>query len=111
MHIHAGIVQRSQLQETMDVIPIEVHIVRLGDVVFATNPYELFLDYGYLPTEKAEQGSHYSAYVSSGTSGHEGGEILVRKTVQQINEMMLRRNIPCVYYGKHECIVEEKNNV
>ena len=43
--------------------------------------------YGYLPTEKAEKGSHYSAFVSSGTTGHVGGEILVRKTLQEINEM------------------------
>ena len=29
----------------------------------------------------------HSAYISSGTSGHEGGELLVRKTVQEINDM------------------------
>jgi hypothetical protein len=85
-------------------------VARLGDVAFATNPYELFLNYGnqirarslakqtflsqltcgsygYLPTEKAEQGSHYSAFVGSGTAGHEGGALLVRKTVKEINEM------------------------
>jgi hypothetical protein len=42
---------------------------------------------GYLPTEKAEKGSHYSAYVSSGTTGHEGGDILVRETLTHINAM------------------------
>ena len=110
MHVHAGVVLRSQLQEKLDLIPIEVHVIRLGDVVFATNPYELFLDYGnkirarsrasqtflvqlscgnygYLPTKKAEQGSHYSAYVSSGTAGHVGGDLLVRTTVEEINKM------------------------
>jgi hypothetical protein len=94
----------------MDLYPIEVHVARLGDVAFATNPYELFLNYGnqirarskakqtflsqltcgsygYLPTEKAERGSHYSAFVGSGTAGHEGGALLVRKTVQEINKM------------------------
>ena len=110
MHIHAGIIARGKAQELTDVIPIEVHVLRLGNLALATNPYELFLDYGnqirarshasqtflvqlscgsygYLPTEKAEKGSHYSAYVSSGTSGHEGGALLVRKTVQTINEL------------------------
>ena len=110
MHVHAGTILRGKLQETVDVIPIEVHVLKLGNIAFATNPYELFLDYGnqmrarskasqtfliqlacgcvgYLPTEKAEQGSHYSAYVSSGTAGHEGGDLLVRKTVAEINEM------------------------
>ena len=43
--------------------------------------------YGYLPTEKAEKGSHYSAYISSGFVGHEGGDILVRKTIDTINGM------------------------
>ena len=110
MHIHAGIIVRSRVQESIDIVPIEVHILKLGNIAFATNPYELFLDYGnkirarskasqtfliqlccgsygYLPTEKAEKGSHYSAYVSSGTSGHEGGDLLVRKTVTEINNM------------------------
>ena len=44
--------------------------------------------FGYLPTKKAEEGSHYSAYVSSGTSGHEGGDLLVRKTLETINTLM-----------------------
>ena len=111
MHVHSGVIARARAQEVLDVIPIELHFLRLGSVAFATNPYELFLDYGnkirarshasqtfliqhacgiygYLPTEKAEKGSHYSAYVSGGTAGHEGGDLLVRKTVQAINDLM-----------------------
>ncbi len=110
LHIHAGTLARFEDQETKNVDEIEVHIIRLGNIAFATNPYELFLDYGnqmrarskakqtfliqlccgskgYLPTEKAESGSHYSAYVSSGVSGHVGGDLLVRKTVSEINKM------------------------
>ena len=87
----------------------EAHVVRLGNIVFATNPFELFLDYGnqmkarsraeqtfvvqlangiegYLPTKKAENGGHYSAFVSSGLIGHEGGELLVRQTLDAINK-------------------------
>ena len=90
-------------------MPVELHVVRFGDVAIVTNPFELFLDYGnqirarsrakqtfliqlscgalgYLPTEKAEKGSHYSAYVSSGYVGHVGGEILVRESVERINK-------------------------
>jgi hypothetical protein len=108
--IHSGTISRFELQKTMDMYDIEIHVIRLGDVAFATNPYELFLNYankirarslakqtflvqlscgayGYLPTEKAESGSHYSAFVGSGTTGHEGGDILVRKTLKEINEM------------------------
>ena len=110
MHIHTGTVLRWEQQHRQDIYPVEVHIARLGNVAIATNPFELFLDYGnkirarsrarqtiliqlacgscgYLPTEKAERGSHYSAYVSSGNVGHEGGEMLVRKTTEEINKM------------------------
>ena len=110
MHIHTGTIVRWNLQHTKDIVPIEVHIARFGDIAIATNPFELFLDYGnqirarsrarqtiliqlaggnegYLPTEKAEKGSHYSAYVSSGPVGHQGGEQLVRVTTEEINKM------------------------
>ena len=42
---------------------------------------------GYLPTEKAEKGGHYSAFISSGQVGHEGGNLLVRNTLKNINEL------------------------
>ncbi|HHW31497.1 MAG TPA: hypothetical protein GXX20_07490 [Clostridiaceae bacterium] len=110
MHVCAGTIARFEEQQTKDIQTIEMHIVRLDDVAIATNPFELFLDYGnqirarskakqtfliqlacgsqgYLPTEKAEKGGHYSAYVSSGITGHQGGELLVRKTVETINSM------------------------
>ena len=110
MHIHTGTILRWEEQHTKDIEPVEVHIARLGNIAFATNPFELFLDYGnkirarsrarqtiliqlacgaegYLPTAKAEKGSHYSAYVSSGNVGHEGGEQLVRVTTEEINKM------------------------
>ena len=110
MHIHTGTIMRWEEQHFKNIEPIEVHIARLGNMAFATNPFELFLDYGnqirarsrarqtmliqlacgaegYLPTEKAEKGSHYSAYVSSGRVGHEGGEMLVRITTEEINKM------------------------
>lgn len=110
MHVHAGTVTRYDIQQTVNTDEIEMHVLKLGDVAFATCPYELFLDYGnrirsrsraaqtflvqlccgnkgYLPTEKAEKGGHYSAYVSSGVSGHEGGDLLVRKTLTEINKM------------------------
>jgi hypothetical protein len=97
-------------QEKQNIKPIEMHVLKFGNVAFATNPFELFLDYGnqmrarsrarqtfliqlccgsdgYLPTKKAEEGGHYSAYVSSGTVGHEGGDLLVRTTLEEINSM------------------------
>ncbi len=110
LQVHLGILRRMEVQEKFDVTNDEVHIMRLGSIAIATNPFELFLDYGnqikarslaeqtfiiqlangtegYLPTEKAEKGGHYSAFISSGTVGHEGGDLLVRKTLTQINNM------------------------
>ena len=110
LHVYSGTLSRFDLQKTMSTYEDEIHIIRFGDIAIATNPYELFLDYGnrirarslakqtiliqlscgsraYLPTEKAERGSHYSAYVSSGMTGHEGGDILVAATLDRINKM------------------------
>ncbi len=105
-----GIMARYVEQQTQDLVNIEVHVMKLGNIAIATNPFELFVDYGsqirarskanqtflsqltcgsygYLPTEHAECGGHYSAFVGSGTVGHEGGEMYVRKILTEINEM------------------------
>lgn len=110
MHVHAGLIARYREQQNKEIVNIEVHVIRFGNIAIATNPYELFLDYGnrikarskaeqtfivqlccgrhgYLPTEKAEKAGHYSAYISSGDTGHEGGDILTRTTITEINKM------------------------
>ena len=109
-HIWAGTMVRYEFQQKCNIVPMELHVVRMGDLAIATNSFELFLDYGnkirarskaaqtmliqlacdsyaYLPTEKAEKGSHYSAYVSSGYVGHEGGDLLVRNTLEVLNSL------------------------
>jgi len=113
LQIHMGILRRLKQQEQMNVFETEVHILRMGTVAFATNPFELFLDFGnqikarskaeqtflvqlangasgYLPTEKAEKGGHYSAFVSSGNVGHVGGEMLVRQTLHDIQTLFAK---------------------
>ena len=110
MHVYAGTIARYRTQQKINTFTEEIHIIKFGDIAIATNPFELFLNYGnkirarskakqtfliqlscgadgYLPTEKAEKGSHYSAYVSSGSTGHEGGDLLVRETLERINSM------------------------
>ena len=109
VHIYSGIISRYELQDKRELVDTEIHIARIGDVAFASNPFELFLDYGnkirarsvarqtfliqlacdtngYLPTEKAEKGSHYSAYVASGNVGHIGGQLLVDTTLETIKK-------------------------
>lgn len=110
LNVHIGTIRRYKDQQFKNIVTAETHIIRFGNISISTSPFELFLDYGniikarslseqafivqlccgglgYLPTEKAEKGGHYSAYVSSGYVGHEGGDILVRKTVSEINKM------------------------
>ena len=110
MHVYAGAIKRYREQQFTEIYSIETHVIRFGDIAITTNPFELFLDYGnrmkarskamqtfivqlscgasgYLPTEKAEKAGHYSAYVSSGNVGHEGGDLLTRRTIQEINDM------------------------
>lgn len=110
LQVDLGVLRRAELQEILNVLETEIHIVRLGTIAMATNPFELFLDYGnqikarslahqtflmqltcgsegYLPTEKAEAGGHYSAFIASGLVGHDGGNHLVRETLQHINRM------------------------
>ena len=85
-------------------------MIRLGEIAIASNPFELFTDYGlrmkarsraeqlfiiqlacdsgkYLPTAKAARGGSYSAIVASGIVGPEGGRILVEQTVKMINNL------------------------
>jgi len=110
MQVNLGVLIRYDEQEYKDILDTEVHTIKLGNIAFGTNPFELFLDYGnqirarslaeqtflvqlcngaegYLPTEKAEKGGHYSAFISSGQIGHIGGEQLVRETLKGINGM------------------------
>ncbi len=107
---YLGIIIRKQVQETVDCLDTEVHVIRMGSVAFASNPFELFLDYGnqikarakceqtfliqlccgaegYLPTTKAETHGHYSGFIASGQCGHEGGDLLVRETLKDINSL------------------------
>ena len=106
--IEVGDIWRYETQHISEVLPTECHVIRLGGIAIATNPFELFLDYGnqikarshakqtfliqlavscegYLPTEKAENNGHYSAIVGSGYVGHVGGNLLVRETLNEIN--------------------------
>lgn len=110
LQLYTGIIMRFLEQEKVNVVTADVHIIRLGPVAFASNPFELFLDYGnqikarayceqtfliqlangsigYLPTAAAETHGHYSAFIGSGTVGHEGGDLLVRETLADINSM------------------------
>jgi hypothetical protein len=103
-------VERFEEQKHSPALPIELHVMRLGDAAFATNPFECFLDYGlrikarsaaaqtfcaqltcgysgYLPTARAMRGGHYGAEVASNQVGPEGGQAMVDRTVAMIEQL------------------------
>ncbi len=107
---HQAVVDRYEKQDEEPFRSIELHVIRLGDVAIATNPFELFLDFGvqikarskavqtfivqlacnsggYVPTERAVAGGGYSAIIQSNRVGPEGGHVLVEETVEQINAL------------------------
>lgn len=108
---HQEVVDRYKKQQagTTEPYRVEIHILRLGDVALATNPFELFTQYGiqmkarsralqtfviqlagpgtYLPTEPAVHGGGYSAIAESNAVGPEGGQVLTDRTVELINSL------------------------
>jgi hypothetical protein len=102
-----AVVQRFEEGDKLPPYTIELHTLRLGDIAIATNPFELYLDYGvqmksrspaeqtfliqlaagsgkYLPTPKGIEGGSYSALPVSNRCGPEGGQVLVEETVRAI---------------------------
>ena len=109
-----SVMDRYDLQKTQPLMPVEIHVLRVGDIVMATNPFELYLDYGlrikgrspavqtfivqltngysgYLPTQRAVAGGSYGAVAASNLIGPEGGQELVEKTLELINAVWQKK--------------------
>jgi hypothetical protein len=103
-------IARYDYQKKAPYYQAELHLLRLGDLALATNPFELYTDYGvrikarspavqtmvvqltadcaaYLPTERAVLGGGYSARIDDGVVGPEGGTVLVEETARILQEM------------------------
>ncbi len=112
---------RFKLQQKNPYLPVEVHAVRLGDVGFATNPFELYLDYGmrirgrspavqtflvqlagpgsYVPTARSIDGGAYGAVPASTEIGAEGGQALVEWSVGILEELWAPADRVVPYVG------------
>lgn len=107
MQWNAKVRERFEQEASSSEIAVEAHVLRLGDIAIATNPFEYYLDYGlqikarskplqtflvqltgsgtYLPTQRAISGGSYGAVAASTPVGPEGGKALVDWTVETIN--------------------------
>lgn len=97
-------------EQQQPVLAVPVHVVRIGDLAIATNPFELYLDfgiqikarskavqtftvelsngcYGYLPTKRSVEGGAYGAVSESNEVGPEGGRELVEQTLTLIDSL------------------------
>lgn len=106
MNWYRGVMQRYERQLAGAKETARLHVVRLGDIAFATNPYELYLDFGvqlktrsptaqtfivqlagagtYMPSPRSVGGGGYGSVPASNPIGPEGGQLLVDTTVRTI---------------------------
>jgi hypothetical protein len=105
-----ALVARYLDQDTHPSLEMELHAIRLGNVVFVTNPFELFLDFGhqikarsvaeqtfivelccgtggYLPSARAELLGGYGGLIINGHVGSDGGKLLADITVKTIKDL------------------------
>ena len=103
--------ERYEKQMEDPVIHTVVHAVRVGEIAFASNRFEMYQDYmhriqarspfmqtfvvqlasfeggTYLPTERGIKNKGYSASIACNVVGFEGGQQLVEGTLRMLNEL------------------------
>ena len=108
-----GVIKRFENQKKNPVLETDIHVVRIGDVAFATNRFELFMDFmhriqgrspfvqtfivqlvtdtkgvgSYLATERGVENKGYSATPYSCQVSPQGGQQLVDHTVEMLKNM------------------------
>ncbi len=108
------ILARHERQAQEPKLPMELHVLRLGDIAFASNRFELYMDYmhriqarspfvqtfivqlagtpgegggTYLATERGVWGRGYSASIYCNEVSPQGGQELVEETLSQLNRL------------------------
>lgn len=106
-----GYLNRWKLQQETTRFKFPIFVFRIGAAAFATNPFELYVDYsyrmkarckarqafiiqlssnakgGYLPTQIAVDGGSYGSKPVSTMVGPEGGDELVEKTIAAMDAL------------------------
>lgn len=108
------VLDRYEKQQEETTAKMELHVIKVGDVAFATNAYELYTDFqhriqarspfmqtfivqltgqpdgypvGYLATERAAANRGYSAIMHSCPISARGGQTLVEETVKELKRL------------------------
>lgn len=102
-------VRIQRFKDDLEYVSAPIHVVRLGDICFVTNPFECYIEYadrlraacpgtqifdvqltgdamGYLATRRAIRGGGYSAMIFNGQCAPEGGDTLVRESLAMIRD-------------------------
>ncbi len=109
-----GIIKRYETQKTEPKLPMELHTIKIGEIAFASNQFELFMDYQhriqarspfiqtfivqlcaqpgrdagtYLATERGAWGVGYSASMFDNIVSPEGGQQLVEETLKELKKI------------------------
>ena len=105
---------RYELQHTDPKMSVPIHVVRIGEMAIATNPFELYMDYGmqikarskavqtftvqlangyyrYLPTKRSVARGAYGAIPESNEVDPEGGRELVERTLELIDSLWAKK--------------------
>ncbi|OQA43764.1 MAG: hypothetical protein BWY52_01770 [Chloroflexi bacterium ADurb.Bin325] len=107
------IIERYRIQDREPSIPMCLHVVKLGEIAFAFNPFEMYMDYmhriqarspfeqtfivqlsgdeisasyGYLATDRGVWGGGYSASLYCNHVSPAGGQQLVESTLDLLNK-------------------------
>lgn len=109
------IIDRYEEQKKSKTESMEMHVIRIGDIAFASNPYELYMDFAhriearspfmqtfivqlsaqpsgykygtYLATEKGAANVGYSATMFCNMISPQGGQTLVEETLKDLEKL------------------------
>ncbi len=105
-------IHKFHTQDEESLKPHKLNVVQVGDIAFATSPFELYQDYmhriqarspfiqtftvqlcgdglsGYLATERAVKNKGYSASLFCNTIGPEGGQEVVEWTLEKLASLI-----------------------
>ncbi|NLB54216.1 MAG: hypothetical protein GX811_00335 [Lentisphaerae bacterium] len=113
------VIKRYEEQKDKPKLPMELHVVAIGEIAFASNRFELFMDFmhriqarspftqtfvvqlagvpgddggTYLATERADKGRGYSASHYCNIVSPEGGQELVEETLDGLKEIYTKHS-------------------